>query len=185
MGEYASQGNRLENAVAEAAFMTGLERNGDIVEMAAYAPLFAKYGHTQWPQADMIWFDNERVVLTPNYYVQQLFSRNKGDVYLESELTGDDALAVSTTLDRAAGELIVKLVNTSDNPRTVPVEIAGARKVGAKGMQILLTGAPDAVNSLEAPDNVSPKTRSLKTAKKMNLSSPAHSVQVIRIPVKL
>ena len=185
VGEYASNGNALKNAVAEAAFMTGLERNADVVEMASYAPLFSKYGHSQWERADMIWFDNEQVVLTPNYYVQQLFSRNKGDVYLENSLTGDESLAVSTTLDRAAGELIVKLVNAGDKPQSVKLSVAGARKVGAKGTAVLLTGAPDAVNSRENPGNVSPVTSTVKTGKNMTLNAPASSVQVVRIPVKL
>ena len=84
VGEYASEGNTLFNAIAEAAFLTGVERNGDIVDMTCYAPLFAHYDHVQWPRADMIWFNNRRVVKTPNYYVQQMFSRNQGDVYLEN-----------------------------------------------------------------------------------------------------
>ncbi|WP_044252335.1 alpha-L-arabinofuranosidase C-terminal domain-containing protein [Rhodopirellula sp. SWK7] len=85
VGEYASKGNRLFNAVAEAAYLTGIERNADIVQMTAYAPLFARYGFTQWTAADLIWFDEKAVVRTPNYYVQQLFSLNKGDQYLANE----------------------------------------------------------------------------------------------------
>lgn len=89
VGEYAShsQGNTQFDAVAEAAFLTGIERNGDIVDMACYAPLFAHYNHTQWSRADLIWFDKRNVVKTPNYYVQQLFSCNQGDVYLKNTAT--------------------------------------------------------------------------------------------------
>ncbi len=184
VGEYASNGNKLENAVAEAAFMTGLERNADIVEMASYAPLFSKYGHSQWERADMIWFDNEQVVLTPNYYVQQLFSRNKGDVYLENEFSEGGDLAVSATLDREAGELIVKLVNPGVEEKAVRLEVAGARKVGAKGTLALLTGPSDATNTREHPDQVRPVTSTVKAGKKMTLKAPAGSVQVLRVPVK-
>jgi len=81
VGEYASQGNTLFNALAEAVYLTGIERNGDIVDMACYAPLFANVNHTQW-KTDLIYFDNRNLVKTPNYYVQQLFAQNKGDVYL-------------------------------------------------------------------------------------------------------
>lgn len=81
VGEYASRGNTLFNAVAEAAYLTGIERNGDIVDMACYAPLFANVHHTQW-NPDLIYFDNQELMKTPNYYVQQLFAANKGDVYL-------------------------------------------------------------------------------------------------------
>ncbi|WP_425395557.1 alpha-L-arabinofuranosidase C-terminal domain-containing protein [Aeoliella sp.] len=90
VGEYASEGNTQYNAVAEAAYLTGVERNADIVDMTCYAPLFAKYGSTQWTKADLIWFDNKSLVKTPNYYVQQFFSTSKGDAYLENtvEMTG-------------------------------------------------------------------------------------------------
>lgn len=87
VGEYASEGNTLFNAVTEAAFLTGVERNGDIVDMACYAPLFAHVDHTQWTRANLIWFDKRTVVKTPNYYVQQMFSRNAGDVYVRNTVT--------------------------------------------------------------------------------------------------
>lgn len=86
LGEYASKGNAWYNALSEAAFMTGLERNADVVRMASYAPMFAKYGNTQWSAADMIWFNNSDYVLTPNYYVQSLFSNNQGDYSLPTEV---------------------------------------------------------------------------------------------------
>ena len=87
VGEYASRGNHLFNAVAEASFLTGIERNADIVHMTAYAPLLARYGFTQWQAANLIWFDHKTVVRTPNYYVQQMFSLNKGDRYLKNDST--------------------------------------------------------------------------------------------------
>lgn len=97
LGEYASKGNAWYNALSEAAYMTGLERNADVVRMASYAPLFAKYGNTQWTAANLIWFDNDGIVKTPNYYVQKLFAGNKGDYSLDTstEITGyeDDSLS--------------------------------------------------------------------------------------------
>jgi alpha-L-arabinofuranosidase len=86
VGEYAAQDgsahrNNLRAALAEAAYMTSLWKNSDEVLMASYAPLFAKVGHDQW-HPDLIWFDNARVLLTPNYYVQQQFAQNRPDVYL-------------------------------------------------------------------------------------------------------
>ena len=85
VGEYASQGNTLYNALGEAVYLTGIERNGDIVDMACYAPLFARIGRTQWTP-DLIFFDQRNVVLPPNYYVQQLFARHKGDAYLPTSV---------------------------------------------------------------------------------------------------
>ncbi len=85
VGEYASRDKRLFNAIAEAAFLTGIERNGDMVDMTCYAPLLANVKHTQW-NPDLIYFDHRTVVKTPSYYVQQLFAANKGDVYLANEI---------------------------------------------------------------------------------------------------
>ncbi len=93
VGEYASRGSTLFNALAEAAYLTGIERNADIVDMTCYAPLFGRDGHTQW-NPDMIYFNKRDVVRTANYYVQQLFAQNKGDVYLPNsvELHADQEL---------------------------------------------------------------------------------------------
>lgn len=96
-GEYAAQSvgivnvhnrNNLECALAEAAFMTGLEQNAEVVCMAAYAPLLAHVDAWQWTP-NLIWFDNLRVVRTPSYYVQQLFSLNRGDFVLPTKVEGD------------------------------------------------------------------------------------------------
>ena len=88
LGEYASQANKLENALAEAAYMTALERNGDIVHLAAYAPLFGNTTKTQWTP-DLIWFDNDQVWGSPSYYVQKLFSNYKSDRVVTSTLSGN------------------------------------------------------------------------------------------------
>ena len=87
LGEYAARSNRLRAALAEAAYMTGLERNGDIVRMAAYAPLFGNLTATHW-SPNLIWFNNHQVTGSINYYVQKLFMRNQGSTLLQSELTG-------------------------------------------------------------------------------------------------
>ncbi len=89
LGEYAAQSNTLRAALAEAAYMTGLERNGDIVRMAAYAPLFGNLTATHWAP-DLIWFNNHTSTCSINYYVQQIFAKNAGSALLSSELTGAD-----------------------------------------------------------------------------------------------
>lgn len=83
VGEYASRDKKQFNAVAEAAYLTGIERNGDMVDMTCYAPLFGRLGHCQW-NPDLIYFNHREVVKTPSYHVQQMFATNKGDVYLEN-----------------------------------------------------------------------------------------------------
>lgn len=90
VGEYASWSNTLNSALSEAAYMTGLERNGDIVEMAAYAPLFGNLTATHWAP-DLIWFNNHQVTGSINYYVQKLFSRNQGSAVLNHTFTGAEA----------------------------------------------------------------------------------------------
>ncbi len=92
VGEYAAKSNTLKAALAEAAYMTGLERNGDIVEMAAYAPLFGNSTAIHWAP-DLIWFDNDSVTGSVNYYIQKLFSNNAGTSLLDSELTGAQIVA--------------------------------------------------------------------------------------------
>lgn len=86
VGEYGSKGNTQLNALAEAAYMMGLERNGDIVRLASYAPLLAKIGHTQWVP-DLIYFDNDRVLPTANYWVQQMHAEGKGDSALPVDVS--------------------------------------------------------------------------------------------------
>ncbi|MBO5229808.1 MAG: hypothetical protein J6B52_00150 [Clostridia bacterium] len=87
LGEYAAKSNTLKAALAEAAYMTGLERNGDIVRMAAYAPLFGNLTATHW-SPDLIWFNNHQVTGSISYYVQKLFSNNAGSKLLSSTLDG-------------------------------------------------------------------------------------------------
>ena len=103
VGEYASEGNTLQNAVAEAVYLTGIERNADVVDMTCYAPLFAKYDYTQWTAADLIWFDNSKLVKTPNYYVQQLFSTNKGDVYCKNSVNMENDANTAKRYEGAVG----------------------------------------------------------------------------------
>ena len=106
LGEYASLSNTFRSALAEAAYMTGLERNGDIVVMAAYAPLFGNLTATHWAP-DLIWFNNHTSTASVNYYVQQIFAKNAGTTLLRSELDGAEAS------DSLGGKIGVGTWNTS------------------------------------------------------------------------
>ena len=116
LGEYASRGNTLYNALAEAAYLCGTERNGDVVEMTSYAPLLAKEGRTSW-NPDMIYFTNTEVHPTVNYRVQRLFGENAGTAYVPSQLTLDTAdgavraRVAASVVTTDGGDTIVKLVN--------------------------------------------------------------------------
>lgn len=349
VGEYASWGNRVFNALAEAAYLTGVERNGNLVEMTAYAPLLARIGHMHWG-TDLIYFDQRNVLRTANYYVQQLFAQNQGDVYLAHTLrttgvppprtrghlgvgsahaaieiagvalgdqaadlaawtdeaghftrrggasvqadekldsavllspspTPDDAIAfrvrarktagtgggitllfgagpdggggfvwsigeqgkprhhlryilgkqnlveldgpglddqwhdfavqieagrihcsmdgetviehtlalhpvaVSSTLDRATNELIVKLVNPHDEPADTHITLTGAAALAPCGRLITLAGGRDEQNSFARPDAVVPTTREIEVATDFELRMPSMSLQILRIPL--
>ncbi len=106
--------------------MTGFERNSDVVEMASYAPLFAREGHHQW-SPDLIWFNGTESWVTPNYYVQQLFSLNRPDFELPVEVTGGDLFYACA--GTRGDETIVKLVNAADTPREVAVNKTGLATV--------------------------------------------------------
>jgi len=128
-GEYAGHdanlSNSVESALAEAAMMTGMERNGDIVKLASYAPLFNRIGHSQWTP-DLIWFDADKVVLTPNYYVQKLFSDFSGTDSLE--LNGQEkelknsGIYVSAVTDSESEKNIVKIVNKNETAKSIEID---------------------------------------------------------------
>ncbi len=139
-GEYACHGkgkkwNHFNAALLEAAFMTGLERNADIVHMATYAPLFAHVDGWQW-RPDMIWFDNQRSVRTVSYYVQQLYAHNKGTNALTLTMNGKNVtgaedqkgLFASAVWDETKKEIIVKIVNTSDESQPIKLNFSGIKK---------------------------------------------------------
>lgn len=183
VGEYASNGNKLFNALGEAVYLTGLEKNADIVEMAAYAPLLARYGNTQWGKANLIYFDNEKVVLTPNYYVQQMFAHNKGDFYLRNKTENwpGKELAVSTTLDKSNSEIILKVVNAKATSCDLQVNLAGLKQFSKNAKLITLKGQSEDENTIENPDQVKPVISSIGVEKQFTLKVPVYSIQIIRI----
>ncbi len=183
LGEYASWGNKLRNAIAEAAYMTTLERNGDVVRMASYAPLLAKKGFTQW-KTDMIFFDNLKICLTPNYYVQKLFSTNQGDIYFDNRDTvekNDTTLTSSCVQDSKTGDIILKLVNTGNKPETMKINLPGFNKIFSDAEQTVLTGDADAENTFKIPQNIIPEKSTIKVSKTFEYAAPAMSLTLIRI----
>jgi len=187
LGEYASWGNKLRNAIAEAAYMTALERNGDVVRMSSYAPMLAKKNFTQWG-TDMIFFDNTTICPTPNYYVQKLFSANSGDTYfgnVVSKDAKDSSLAASSVQDSKTGDIILKLVNyDSASAKTMNVDLSKFKIVQPGAEKTVLTGKADAENTLEKTDNVIPTTSAFTASKKFDYEAPPMSLTVIRIKTK-
>lgn len=181
VGEYASRGNAWSNALAEAAYMTSLERNGDVVRLASYAPLLANQKHTQW-RPDMIYFDHTNILRSANYYVQQMFMQNQGDVYLPAKVAADETnLAVSCVRDTKSGDAILKLVNISTNLLQVKLNLSPLGKFEPVATRIALAGKPGAVNKFDQPDLIMPKTDFVTMAETWDCELPASSFTLIRL----
>ncbi|MDR3188289.1 MAG: carbohydrate binding domain-containing protein [Prevotellaceae bacterium] len=171
-GEYACHGkgkkwNHFHASLLEAAFMTGLERNADVVHMATYAPLFAHVEGWQW-RPDMIWFDNLNVVRTTSYYVQQLYALNKGSHVLPLTMSqkpvaggeNQNGLFASAAWEERDNTVIVKVVNTSGKPQPISVSFAGLKKketLTGSACVKLSTGDVDKDNTLEHPLAITPQ----------------------------
>ena len=195
-GEYAAHSkesaesesrNNWESALAEAAFMTGLERNADIVQMCSYAPLFAHVEAWQW-RPDLIWFDNLSVMATPNYYVQKLFSTNKGTDVVEilennMAITGKDSLYSSAVLDKKKGELIIKMVNSSSSPQQIVLSIEGVKPAKKDAMkQVLTTNDLYSYNKISELDKLAPAEKIIEVkSNKIREQLAPYSMNVIKV----
>jgi alpha-L-arabinofuranosidase len=183
LGEYASWGNKMKNAISEAAYMTALERNGDIVKLSSYAPLLAKKGFTQW-NPNMIYFDNSNIYPTVNYYVQKLFSTNAGDFYFDNVILKDNkdsALAASCVQDSRTGDIILKLVNAGNEAKTMKVDLKQFKKINPTAVKTELWGEAGAANSFEGAPTIIPLTSTFKAGKTFAYVVSPMSLTVIRI----
>ncbi|MBN1999585.1 alpha-L-arabinofuranosidase, partial [candidate division KSB1 bacterium] len=201
VGEYAAQSvgvgspdnrNTWKCALFEAAFMTGLERNADLVTMSCYAPLFAHKDAWQW-RPDLIWFDNLTAFGSANYQVQKLFSLYKGTRQLTATTANipqlnqkAGTLFASATLDENEGTVLIKVVNVSDKNLSVGLDLKGVTKItGDARIVQLISDSLEAENTFEEPDKIVPieRTQSI-AAPEFNLEFPHYSLTVIQIPVK-
>jgi alpha-L-arabinofuranosidase len=193
IGEFAAHDaqrkNTLRSALAEAAFMTSLERNGDVVIMASYAPLLANIKHLSWGP-DLIYFTNETVLATPNYYIQKLFSCNQGNCYYPNLVKvlspANDSLKLASSFvkDEKTGDLIVKIVNGDSISTSTTIDFSAFKKINKSAIRFVITGRPMDENTFENPMQVSPQEQSMKIEKITNYMAPAYSLTVIRIKSK-
>lgn len=194
MGEYAAQSvgvvspdnkNTWRCALSEAAFMSGLERNADVVRMAAYAPLFAHVDAWQWTP-NLIWTDNLRTLETANYHVQRLYAKHRGDRVLPislGQLNGEEEnrIYASSTFDESSGEVIIKLINATAKESASTVELTGVRQLYRGTLTVLLADDLEAVNTFEAPRRVAPREETFSPAgPKFTVTLPANSFSIIR-----
>ena len=196
-GEYAchiagKKYNHFYPALLEAAFMTGLERNADIVHMATYAPLFAHVEGWQW-RPDLIWFDNLNVVRTASYYVQQLYSTYKGTNVLSLTMNGQpvtgaagqDGLFASSVINAKTNEVYVKVANTSSTDQLVSLRLEGLKKgqqfSSAKAVVLMSTDL-EAENSIDHPNRIQPFEIPLQIVNNVVAGSlPANTFAVVVI----
>jgi alpha-L-arabinofuranosidase len=204
LGEYAAhlpgRPSNVETALAEALYLTSVERNGDVVSMTSYAPLLAKEGHTQW-RPDLIYFNNSEVKPTVDYFTQQMYGANSGTAYLPSQvkLSENDAkegsksggagiesrsgvkerVAVSVVKDDVTGDYIVKLVNLLPVSVSADISVDGADLSGRRVTKTLLSGEP-------ADSNVRPVTSEVDPVDGSSFSYtlPRYSFTVLRFDNK-
>lgn len=179
--------NNWQSALAEAAFMTGLERNADVVNMASYAPLLANADAWQWAP-DLIWFNSLQSYATPNYYVQKLYSNNKGTNVLpihlnDNIISGQDSLYATACLDKIKKEIIIKIANTSGVEKVKHVVLDGY--TAGSSQAIITTLRSDNVagaNSFAAPANIAPADEAVSfTGNHIPLHIKPYSFIVIRV----
>ncbi|MBD5100919.1 MAG: hypothetical protein HDT29_06675 [Clostridiales bacterium] len=177
IGKYWTQ-NNMWSAIEEAGYLTSLERNGDLVKMASYAPTFAKIDAQCW-NINMIWFDSQNIVLTPNYFNQMLFANNTGSRYIDS---GIDAKGIytSTSVDEEEQVIYVKLVNVNKKDIKISLDFDGFGSLNASSMQYM-SGVRAACNDLESTTVIPYQVDCEISGSNVNTTINGESINVIRI----
>jgi alpha-N-arabinofuranosidase len=168
--------------------MTGIERNADVISMASYAPLFAHVTGWQWTP-NLIWFDNATSYNTPNYYVQQLFSLNKGTDVVPllqdgKAVCGQDSCWASAVIDKTTNELVIKLVNMSGSAKSKSITLDQSMN-GIANWTCLANTNTGIMNTIRTPDQIKPETKSLPVkGKQLRFMAAPYSLNVIRVKIK-
>ena len=184
LGEYAAKDKKLIDALAEGLYLLHVERNGDVVAMTSYAPLFARKGNTNW-NPDLIYFDNERPYLTCSYYVQQMFGQSAGQYFYGDcvRFAGDAAGVIQPVEDSRYGQsvvlnaktrrLYVKLCNAGDKAKKANIDLSrfGLKKTAVK---TVLTGNAEDENNYDAQP-IAPRKETVKAQKKFTLELAPYS----------
>lgn len=196
-GEYAAhpvsgmnmpEANTLDGALAEAAFMTGIERNADVVVLASYAPLFARIGYTQW-SPDMIWFDEAQAYCTPSYYVQLLYGKNMGTITMpmdgQEKVLQEMGIYVSVSVDEKTKEVIIKAVNLNDIEKKLEIIAPDKWKLSKTVLLQVLTDKRD--NDINCGNTIENTAKISVYTEKMNFNGTiclqAESFVVARIGI--
>lgn len=171
--------NNIETAVAHAAFMTGFERNSDVVKMTSYVPAFAKINANSH-ENNLVWFDSQSLYYTPEYYNQLLFSNNTGKEYVNTSLN-EDGIYQSVTVDHDKQVLYVKLVNSTNSTKKMSVNLDGFGKINKVSNESLAHDYKSAYNEL-GKQRVAPQEKAIDSDdSSFDIKLEKNSVNVIRI----
>ena len=176
LGEYAAKDKKLIDALAEALYLLHVERNGDVVCMTSYAPLFARKTNTNW-NPDLIYFDNERPVLTCSYYVQQMFGQSSGNYYYGDcvNIEGADNLQEqSVVLNTKTRQLFVKVCNASGDRKKANINLSRFKSMKPVATMTVLTGQPNDENNFDQQP-IQPQVSTVKMKKKMSIDLEPYS----------
>lgn len=192
VGEYAPKADGVGTiqtksniwaAIENAAYLTGIERNADVVSMISYAPALAKINAQCW-DVNLIWFDSQNVVFTPDYYVQMLFANNYGTNYLNTDFDmTDEGVYQCSTVDTENQVIYVKLVNSTNIDHKIDINLTGFENVNNPSVQYLDENFKAACNEIDEPLHVAPKEASIEVSDNtISYVAGSYSVSVIRIP---
>ena len=181
LGEYAAKDKKFIDALSEALYLLHVERNGDVVCMTSYAPLFARKNATNW-NPDMIYFDNERPYLTCSYYVQQMFGQSSGNYFYGDCVKIKDATNLqeqSVVLNTKTRQLFIKICNADSRKKYADVDLSRFKGVKT-AIKTTLAGKPDAENNYEEQP-IAPKTETVAVKSKMTLDIDPYSFVMLSI----
>lgn len=193
LGEYAAKDKKLIDALAEGLYLLHVERNGDVVAMTSYAPLFARKGATNW-NPDLIYFDNERPYLTCSYYVQQMFGKSAGQYYyadcvqFEGDAAGveqpqvDVLYGQSVVLNTKTRRLFVKLCNAGAEAKQVNLDLSRFKSMKKTAVKTTLSGQPEDENNFETQP-IAPQTETISVKRKMTMELAPCSFVMLEIEV--
>ena len=181
LGEYAAKDKKFIDALSEALYLLHVERNGDVVCMTSYAPLFARKNATNW-NPDMIYFDNERPYLTCSYYVQQMFGQSSGNYFYGDCVKIKDATNLqeqSVVLNTKTRQLFIKICNADSRKKYADIDLSRFKGVKT-AIKTTLAGKPDAENNYEEQP-IAPKTETVAVKSKMTLDIDPYSFVMLSI----
>ena len=184
LGEYAAKDKKLIDALAEALYLIHVERNGDVVDMTSYAPLFARKDATNW-NPDLIYFDNERPYLTCSYYVQQLFGLSAGNYFYGDCVAIDGKTNLqeqSVVLNTKTRQLFVKVCNASADTKQARIDLSRFKGMKSVATKTTISGQAEDENNYEQQP-IEPKKETIKMKKKMTLDMAPYSLVMLQIPL--